>query len=121
MACILADLDIAAVWAEAEERERRVLVENLLAWIKVLPDHLDVKVVSSPPINVQYSEVRGWTKGNGECWCRRPGVNPHAERICTLKIPRNFSRTIPTPPDRIPSNLRRFRHHQTDPTVRTLL
>ena len=46
-----------AVWAEADERERRVFVENLLAWIKVFPDHLEVKVVGSPPINVLLSEV----------------------------------------------------------------
>jgi hypothetical protein len=38
MACIRADLDMDAVWAEADERERRVFVENLLAWIKVFPD-----------------------------------------------------------------------------------
>jgi hypothetical protein len=46
-----------AVRAEADERERRVFVENLLAWIKVFPDHLEVKVVGSPPINVLLSEV----------------------------------------------------------------
>jgi hypothetical protein len=57
MACIRADLDMDAVWAEADERERRVFVENLLAWIKVFPDHLEVKVVGSPPINVLLSEV----------------------------------------------------------------
>jgi hypothetical protein len=57
MACILADLDMDAVWAEADERERRVVVENLLACIKVFPDHLEVKVVGSPPINVLLSEV----------------------------------------------------------------
>jgi homoaconitase/3-isopropylmalate dehydratase large subunit len=56
MACILADLDMDAVWAEADERERRVFVENFLAWIKV-PDHLEVKVVGSPQINVLLSEV----------------------------------------------------------------
>jgi hypothetical protein len=46
-----------AIWAEADERERRVLIENLLEWIKVFPDHLEVKVMGSPPINVHYSEV----------------------------------------------------------------
>ena len=46
-----------AVWAEADERERRVFVENLLAWIKFFPDHVEVKVVGSPPINVLLSEV----------------------------------------------------------------
>jgi hypothetical protein len=37
MACVLTDLEMDAVWAEADEREKRVVVENLLAWIKVLP------------------------------------------------------------------------------------
>jgi hypothetical protein len=31
---------------------------------------------------------------------RWPDANPHAERFRSLKIPRNFPRTIPTPPDR---------------------
>jgi hypothetical protein len=76
MACILADLDVDAVWAEADERERLVFVENLLAWIKVFPDHLEVKVVGSQD---QRPALRGWTIGTGECWCRRPDVNPHAQ------------------------------------------
>jgi hypothetical protein len=45
------------IWAEADERERRILVENLLEWIKVFPDHLEAKVVGSPQINVVFSEV----------------------------------------------------------------
>jgi site-specific DNA recombinase len=57
VARILADLDMDAVWAEADERERRVFVENLVEWIKVFPDHLEVKVVGSPTINVLFSEV----------------------------------------------------------------
>ena len=57
VARILADLDMETIWAEANDRERRVLVENLLEWIKVYPDHLEVKVVGSIPINVHYSEV----------------------------------------------------------------
>jgi DNA invertase Pin-like site-specific DNA recombinase len=57
VARILANLDMDAVWAEADERERRVFVENLVEWIKVFPDHLEVKVVGSPTINVVLSEV----------------------------------------------------------------
>ena len=57
VARILADLDMDAVWAEADERERRVLIENLVEFIKVFPDHLEVKVVGSPSINVLLSEV----------------------------------------------------------------
>ena len=57
VARILADLDMDAVWAEADQRERRVLIENLVEWIKVFPDHLEVKVVGSPSLNVTLREV----------------------------------------------------------------
>ena len=57
VARVLADLDVEAIWNEADDREKRVLIENLLEWIKVLPDHLEVKVAGSLPINVLYSEV----------------------------------------------------------------
>lgn len=57
VARILADLDMESIWAEADVRERRVLVENLLESIRVFPDHLEVKVVGSPHINVLYSEI----------------------------------------------------------------
>jgi hypothetical protein len=57
VARILADLDLDAVWAEADQRERRVLIENLVEWIKVFPDHLEVKVVGSPSLNVTLREV----------------------------------------------------------------
>ncbi len=57
VARILSDLDMDAVWAEADNRERRILVENLVEWVKVFPDHLEVKVVGSPSINVLLSEV----------------------------------------------------------------
>ena len=57
VARMLADLDMDEVWTEADERERRVFVENLVEWIKVFPDHLEVKVSGSPSINVLLSEV----------------------------------------------------------------
>jgi hypothetical protein len=57
VAGILANLDMDAMWAEANDRERRTLVENLIEGIKVFPDHLEVKVVGSPSINVLFSEV----------------------------------------------------------------
>ena len=57
VARILADLDMEAIWVEADERERRILVENLLEWIKVFPDHPEVKAAGSPPINVILFEV----------------------------------------------------------------
>jgi hypothetical protein len=57
VARILSDLDMETLWEEADERERRVIVENLLEWIRVFPDHLEVKVAGSLTINVLYSEV----------------------------------------------------------------
>jgi hypothetical protein len=57
VARILSELYMKAVWAEADERERCVFVENLLEWIRVFPDHLEVRVVGSPAINVLMSEV----------------------------------------------------------------
>jgi hypothetical protein len=40
VARILTALDIDAVWKSAEEQERRVLIEELLEWVTVLPDHV---------------------------------------------------------------------------------
>jgi len=57
MACILADIDVDPVLVGADERERRVFVENLSEWFQVFPHHLEVKFVGSPPINVLLSEV----------------------------------------------------------------
>jgi site-specific DNA recombinase len=57
VARVLANLDMDEVWAEANERERRVLIENLVEFIKVFPDHLEVKVIGSPAIIVLLSEV----------------------------------------------------------------
>lgn len=57
VARILSDLDVAAVWAAAEDRERRVLVEELVQWVTVFPDHLEVSVIGAPALNVLYREV----------------------------------------------------------------
>jgi biotin synthase-related radical SAM superfamily protein len=57
VARILANLDISAVWQVADERERRVLVEELIQWVTVFPDHLEVSVIGAPPLNVLYPEV----------------------------------------------------------------
>lgn len=45
------------MWANAEDEERRVLVEELVESILVFPDHLEVKVTGAPPLNVLYGEV----------------------------------------------------------------
>lgn len=57
VAAILQDLDVDAVWTRADDAERRVLVEELVEWVTVFPDHLEVTVTGSPALNVLYSEV----------------------------------------------------------------
>jgi len=57
VAALLRDLDIEAVWDAAEYQERRVLVEEMVEWVTVFPDHLEVTVVGAPPLNVLYGEV----------------------------------------------------------------
>lgn len=54
---IVQGLDFNAVWAEAEDAERRVLIEELLEWVTVYPDHLEVTVAGAPPLNVLFGEV----------------------------------------------------------------
>ena len=57
VASVLRELDIDRVWATADDEERRVLVEELVESITVLPDHLEVKVSGAPTLNVLYGEV----------------------------------------------------------------
>jgi hypothetical protein len=54
---ILTDLDIESVWRAAEIDERRVLVDELVEWVTVFPDHLEVNVTGAPTLNVLLSEV----------------------------------------------------------------
>ena len=69
VATVLNNLDIDPAWECAEETERRVLVEELVEWVTVFPDHLDVTVVGAPALNVLYCEVGLM---GSDCWCRRP-------------------------------------------------
>ena len=57
VAAVLRDLDIETVWNAAEEQERRILVEELIQWVSVFPDHLQVTVSGAPPLHVLYREV----------------------------------------------------------------
>ena len=57
VAAILRDLDVEAVWMAAEDQERRILIEELVEWVSVFPDHLEVTVSGAPPLHVLYSEV----------------------------------------------------------------
>lgn len=53
---MMADLDVNVIRAEADDRERRILIEDQLEWIKFFTDHLEVKAAGMPPINIVYSE-----------------------------------------------------------------
>ena len=57
VAAALRDLDVDQVWEAATDQERRVLLEELLEWVTVFPDHLEVTVVGTPPLAVSFGEV----------------------------------------------------------------
>ena len=57
VAAVLANFDIETLWEAADDRERRVLIENMVESVTVFPDHLEVKAVGSPALHVLYSEV----------------------------------------------------------------
>ncbi len=54
---MLASLDIDKTWKAATEVERRVLIDEFIEEISVLPDYLDVKVHGAPSVHVLYQEV----------------------------------------------------------------
>lgn len=54
---VLSQLDIERLWAEATEEERRVLVEDLVDEVTILPDHLEVQIAGAPRLNVLLGEV----------------------------------------------------------------
>jgi hypothetical protein len=54
---VLEDLDIDRAWTAATESERRILIEELVENVTVLPDHLDVTVSGAPRLHVRYQEV----------------------------------------------------------------
>ena len=49
---MLAALDIERTWALATEVERRVLLDEFLKQVTVLPDYIDVNIHGAPPIHV---------------------------------------------------------------------
>jgi len=57
VARMLASLDVDKTWRAATEVERRVLIDEFIEEISVLPDYLDVKVHGAPPVHVRYQEV----------------------------------------------------------------
>jgi hypothetical protein len=66
-------------------------VEHLLAWIKVCPDHLAIKVVSSPPINALLSDIGRKVPGN-------VGVGGPTHQFCNHALaPLGMSRSTSRP------------------------
>ena len=57
VAALLRTLDIETLWEAAEDREKRVIIENMVESVTVFPDHLEVKVAGSAALHVLYSEV----------------------------------------------------------------
>ena len=57
VATLLSTLDIETLWEAAEDREKRVIIANMVESVTVFPDHLEVKIVGSPALHVLYSEV----------------------------------------------------------------
>jgi hypothetical protein len=57
VARMLAALDVERTWAAATEVERRVLLDEFLECITVLPDYIDVNIHGAPPIHVLYQVV----------------------------------------------------------------
>jgi site-specific DNA recombinase len=57
VARLLATLDVDKTWKAATDVERRVLIDEFIEEISVLPDYLDVKVHGAPPLHVRYQEV----------------------------------------------------------------
>ncbi|MBK6670620.1 MAG: hypothetical protein IPG46_13470 [Actinobacteria bacterium] len=57
VADLVASVDITTVWDEADDRERRVLIEDLVDAVYVYPDHLRVVACGAPPLKVELTEV----------------------------------------------------------------
>jgi hypothetical protein len=57
VAQLLATLDVDKTWKAATEVERRVLIDEFIEEITVLPDYLDVKVHGAPAVHVLYQRL----------------------------------------------------------------
>ena len=57
VAAVLAELDVEAVWLEATQDERRVLVQEPVDEVALFPDHLEVVVAGAPRLNVTLEEI----------------------------------------------------------------
>jgi hypothetical protein len=57
VARVLQDIEIDRFWTEATDKERRVLIEELVEAVAFFPDHLEVTIAGAPKLNVGLSEV----------------------------------------------------------------
>ena len=71
IAAYLADIDVDAIWEEATEQERRVLIDELLVAVEVHGDHLEVVVRGAPRVNITLEEVGVSCPKGEERSCRR--------------------------------------------------
>ena len=53
----LRELDAHTLWEVSDDRERRLLVEEMVTGLNVFPDHLEVAVTGAPTLNVLYREI----------------------------------------------------------------
>ena len=57
VATLLRTMDTDAIWNAANERERKLLVNEIIEAVIVYPDHLQVTINGAPPIRVLFGEV----------------------------------------------------------------
>lgn len=62
---VLATLDVDRTWEAATELERRVLIDEFVEDILLLPDYLDKKVHGAPPLHLRCEEVGMKESGSG--------------------------------------------------------
>jgi len=70
----LADLEIEEIGQEATNDERRILADDLIDWVAMSPDHLEVTVAGAPKMNVTLQEV-GLTGGSTSYGVGEPSVD----------------------------------------------
>lgn len=57
VAALLRTIDIDAIWNEANERERKLLINEIIETVIVHGDRLQVTIHGAPPLTVAFSEV----------------------------------------------------------------
>ena len=70
---VLETVDVDAIWHEATDQEKRVLVEEMVEEVAMYPDHIEVAVAGAPPLNVTR---RGGSVGGCRPCVRAGGLEP---------------------------------------------